>query len=274
MKPFRLLFILLVLSSFLFAQDEDVDVFIIDAYVTPETPYKIKLTFFTSEPAKSKLILNDKYKFTVSNEYNEDHVFEMEISGYKFDSSSVPFYIDVLTKDGTKARSEIYDLSLPGDYEISDVEGSGILTVCCFGGVIFGMPSPSVAIFGDDSYFSLSKAIPVVSIYSGGYNYPVGIISLEYSHIFDGPRKNFLRTGYNRVFQPGGIEYISPGLHGFTDFLGYNGISAEMSIGLFKVYNVFTVYTKYRYNFDMSKTELNFQEVSIGLYSSFFSIGL
>jgi hypothetical protein len=216
--------------------------------------------------------LNASYEFEISDEFMEDHTFELKIAGYKFDSTTVPYYIIAENETGILVKSEIYDLALPADYEIAKGEGPGIFTICCFGGIIFGMPSPTVAVFGDKSYFSLSKTIPLISIYSGGYNYPVGIISLEYAHIFESPKKNFLRLGYNQVIQTTLIEYISPGINGFTDFSGYNGISPELSIGWFNVYNVFTIYTKYRYNFGMNESAEKFYEISIGLYSSFFSI--
>ncbi len=272
MKYFSILILCLFTWIPTYSQDDQIDIFVIDAYVTPEIPHTLKLTFFTGEPVKSDLVLNDKYEFMVSKEYLEDHTFELKLSDYDFDSSSVPYYIKVTSKEGINFTSEVYDLSLPSSYEIAGREGSSLWTVCCFGGVVFGMPSPAVAVFDDQSYFSLSKTIPVVSIFSGGYNYPVGIVSLEYSHIFDGPKKNFLRLGYNQVIELDALEYFSPGASGFTDFLGYNGVSAEASIGWFKVYNVFTVYTKYRYNFGISNSEMNYQEISLGLYSSFFSI--
>ena len=270
----KIFFIILTLTSFFtaFAQENSFDIYILDAYVTPEVPRTLKLTLFTSEPSKCKLVLNHKYEFDISDEFLEDHSFDLEISGYTFDSTVVPYYISAVNETGIKSRSETYDLALPADYEISSGEGASLFTMCCFGGVIFGMPSPTLVVIDGKNYFSLAKSVPVVSFYSGGYNYPTGIFSLEYAHIFEASKKNFMRFGYNQIIQIPVIEYISPGIYGFTDFKGFNGLSPELSIGWFKLYNVFTVYTKYRYNSGLNEGGGEFSEFSIGLYSSFFSI--
>jgi hypothetical protein len=107
--------------------------------------------------------------------------------------------------------------------------------------------------------------------FRGSYKYPSGYIAAEYSHIFGAPQKNFLRLGYKHIMEIPGIEYVSPGLNVFTNFSGFNGVSPELSVGLFKIFNTFTVYTRYRFNFKPGETESNFHEFSIGLYSSFFS---
>ena len=125
-----------------------------------------------------------------------------------------------------------------------------------------------------DSHFSLVKEMPLLTFFSSGYNYPSTYISLEYAHVFDAPIKNFLRLGYKKIIQLPVIEYMSPGVNLFTDFLGLNGISPEISIGWFKVYNVFTVYSKYRYNYKPGGSNADFQEITVGLYSNFFSINL
>jgi hypothetical protein len=117
----------------------------------------------------------------------------------------------------------------------------------------------------------LAKEIPVFSIYGEGYNYPTGYIGVEYAYIFNAPYKHFLRLGYKHIFQLNFLEYFSAGLNGYTDFLGFNGISPEVSIGFFKIYNAFTVFGRYRYNFKPSDVNEDFYEISIGLYSNFFS---
>jgi hypothetical protein len=85
---------------------------------------------------------------------------------------------------------------------------------------------------------------------------------------------NYLRTGYKQIFEPGFIEYVSPGVKVFTNFAGNNGISPEISFGLFRMLDSFTVYARYRYNIKPGDSSANFNEISIGLYSSFFSLYL
>lgn len=264
------LVVLLALQS-THGQDPTTEIFIIDSYVTPEKPHKIKISFFTSDSVKSRIILDSKYELPVSKLFIEDHSVEVPLKKFLFDSTKVPFFVVVENKAGIVDTGEIYDLALPADYELKS-EGSSLLTVCCFGGVIFGLPQPTYAGIDGESYFSLAKEIPVFSIYGSGYNYPVGYVGLEYAYIFNAPYKHFLRLGYKHIFQIQILEYVSAGLNGFTDFLGFNGLSPEVSVGFFKIYNAFTVYGRYRYNFKPSNTDENFYEISIGLYSNFFSI--
>lgn len=272
MNSFIYIGIVLILAlQSLSAQTSETEIFIIDSYVTPEKPYKIKISFFTSDSVKSKLILDNKHEVQVSAAYNEDHTIEVLLTKFPFDSTEVPFFVIVESKSGIVDTGDVYDLALPADYELQKDDES-MLTVCCFGGVIFGMPQPTFVGIDGESYFSLAKEIPVFSIYGSGYNYPVGYIGLEYAYIFNAPYKNFLRLGYKHIFKIDVLEYISPGLNGFTDFLGFNGISPELSVGLIKIYNAFTIYGRYRYNFKPSNSEENFYEISIGLYSNFFSI--
>jgi hypothetical protein len=265
--------LLLFCALTLFAQEEKPEIFIIDSYVTPELPYTLKLLFFTSEPVTSKLLFSGK-EFTVSDSLTEDHSFTMPITGMKFDSTTVPFSIEVQTEDGAVSKSESFDIALPADNELQNSDSPSLFMMCCFGGVVFGLPSPSIVLTNNESYFSITKEIPIITFYSSGFNYPVGIIAAEYSHIFNAPSQNFIRIGYKHVIELDFIEYISPGINGFTDFNGFNGISPELAIGWFNVYNAFTVYSKYRFNTNISDSNRNFHEFSVGLYTSFLSFNL
>jgi hypothetical protein len=86
--------------------------------------------------------------------------------------------------------------------------------------------------------------------------------------------RNYFRIGYKHLIDIPGIEYVSPGINGFTNFQGFNGISPEVSLGLFKILNTFTLYTRYRYNAKPGDSGSGFHEISIGLYSGFFAIYL
>jgi hypothetical protein len=86
----------------------------------------------------------------------------------------------------------------------------------------------------------------------------------------DGEPKNVLRAGWKYLHRiPVGI-YLSGGLNGFTDFKGTNGISPEISWGLFSFKEVFTVFARYRFSTNFQKT--NYSTISIGLASWFFSV--
>lgn len=260
-------------SSNVFSQEGDVEVFLIDSYATPELPHTFVLSFFTTDIVTSKLIFNKKIEKEVSTELTDNHKIKFDLSALTFDSSYIPFQIYVYDRDGNESKSEMFQLYIPYKKEMVIENDPGLFFVC-LGGVIFSMPSPTLLIYNNENYFSLVKEIPLLTYYSGGYNYPDSYVSLEYAHIFNAPIKNFMRIGYKQIYQTPVFEYVSPGMDLFTDFLGYNGVSASMSIGLFKISNVFTIYSKYRYNFKPGEEKNDFHEITIGLYSDFFSINL
>ena len=267
-----ILSISILLSVAIYGQDENaIEIFVIDSYITPEKPHKLILSFFTSDSTTSQVIIDEKYEFDVSTILMEDHYFETEISSLRFDSTVVPFKIIAIGKNGFETFSETFDIYLPYEYELIKNDNSSLLNVCV-GGLIFLFPSTIYVVDNGNDFFSLSKELPIISFYSGGYNYPFGYISLEYAYIFNSGASNYLRLGYKQIFQTKLIEYISPGINLTTNFLGFNGISPELSFGLFKFYDVFTFYARYRYNFDLPAGSNNFHEFSIGLFTAVLSI--
>jgi hypothetical protein len=256
------------------AQDEpdSIEVYLIDSYVTPEVPHKFMLSFFTSAPAKSTVLIDNTFSYPVSAELSDNHKIQIDVSDLNVKKKSVPFIIIVEDSSGNKFTSEKYEFEMPEEVKIEG--GSNFLYLCLFAGTVFLVPSPTYVIGHDDNYFSLTKEIPLISLRSSGYNYPMGYFSVEYSHIFNAPVKNYFRIGYKHLIPIKGIEYISPGINGFTNFNGFNGISPELSIGWIKILNAFTVYTRYRYNVKPGTANSEFQEFTIGLYSNFFSFYL
>ncbi len=257
------------------AQDEEdsVEVYLIDSYVTPEVPHKFKLSFFTSAPAKSTVLIDNTFSYPVSATLTDNHKIEIPISDLNVKKKSVPFIIFVEDSNGNKYKSDKYEFEMPQEVKIEG-QGSNFLYLCLFAGAVFLVPSPTFVIGNDKNYFSLTKEIPLISIRSGSYNYPMGYFSAEYSHIFNAPIKNYFRIGYKHIIPIKGIEYVSPGLNGFTNFKGFNGISPELSIGWLKILNTFTIYTRYRFNVKPGTTNSEFSEFTLGLYSNFFSIYL
>ncbi len=271
------LIIVFFFSLKLFAQEfeterDTVEVYLIDSFITPEIPHKFVLSFISSEESKSKVIIENIYEVVVSDEFTDSHRFELDVSGYDFENQRIPYYIFVEDSNGNVYRSEKYEVHLP--YEIEIAGESNFLLLCLFGGVVFALPSPTYADFKGDGYFSLTKEIPIISLKSRSFYYPQGYFAVEYSHIFKAPVKNLLRAGYKHFIELPWIEYISPGVSGFTNFKGYSGASPEVSVGWFRIFSTFTVYTRYRFNFKPGDKGSEFNEISIGLYSGFFSIYL
>jgi hypothetical protein len=265
---------LVFITSPFFAQNDSLEVFIIDAFVTPEKPHNLNLSFFTSEEAITKIEIDSKYLINISDTFATDHNATIDFMNYKFTNKYIPYKIFSELTNGKIHQSESFELVLPYEEYIETKEGADPISTILFGVFLYLFPSPNIILIEDENYFSLTKELPIITFYSSGYNYPSGNISLEYTHIYDSSIKNYLRLGYKHFFPIDFLKYISPGITAFTNFNGFNGASAEVSIGLFNIYDVFTVYSRYRYNSSLENTEQNFHEISIGLYSHFFTIDL
>jgi hypothetical protein len=256
----------------LFGQSDSIEVYLIDAYCTREMPYTFKLSFYTSEECRSKVVLDDKYEFDLLTELTDFHKKDIDISNLSFAGKIVYFTIITESESGQSFESEKFDFDLPFEPKIES--GSDLFTLCLFGSVIFLLPYPSYAFDSNSSYFSLTKEIPFISFRSRNLNYPSGYLSIEYSYIFNSDNPSYLRLGYKRLFEIPHIEYLSPGISLYTNFDINQGISPELSAGLFTIEDTFTFYVRYRYNFTLHTNGTNFQEINIGLYSGFFSLYL
>ena len=272
----KLLFTILIvggaLTSFYAQESDSIEVYLIDAYVKPELPHNFTLSFFTSDLCKSRVIIDENYEYTVNDELSDMHKMEIEITDLEFNDKVVNFVIITEDEAGKKYVSEVFDFDLPYEPEIK--EGSDFLQVCLFGGAIFLLPYPSLVLQKGESFFSLTKEIPIISFRSKSRRYPAGYLSLEYSYIFNASAKNYLRAGYKQLYELPYVEYLSSGVSLYTNFLGNNGIGIEASLGLFTIVDTFTLYTRYRFNIKMGDSPGNFHEISLGLYSSFFSFYL
>jgi hypothetical protein len=272
LKALYLFIPIIFLSEIIFSQTDSIEVYLIDAYCPREIPYTFKLSFFTSDICKSKVILEDEYEFVVSEDFVDMHKADIDINELPFDDKYVNFYIITETETGEIFKSESFDFDLPFEPQLK--EGSNLFTLCLFGSAIFLLPYPGYVYDGESSYFSLTKEIPFISFRSRSLNYPSGYLSLEYSYIFNADDPSYVRFGYKRMFELPHIEYLSPGISLYTNFNLNQGVSPELSIGLFTIKDTFTFYTRYRYNFALHTSGTNFQEIYIGLYSGFFSIYL
>lgn len=253
-------------------EEDEIEVILIDAYVSPNPPYEFVLSFFTLLPVKSSVIIDNRFQVIVSDSLNEDHAKRISIEKMEFDSLRIPFYIEVQT-DSIISRSEIYTLELPKLEETETSTWTSLFHLC-IGGIVFFVPSTGVTMIDGGTYFNLGKEIPIYNFYSGGYNYPTSYLSFEFTHTFGNGIRNIFRLGYKKIFELPVIEFISPGVSVFTNFVGVNGLSPEMSVGLFKISRVFTLYSRYRYNYQPGGINFRSHEISIGLYSHFFSLNL
>jgi hypothetical protein len=267
-------FLLLILlpPAKLFSQTDSIEVYLIDAYSTREIPYTFKLSFYTSDVCKSKVILEDKYEFEISNELTDLHKVNIDLSKLSFREQLVNFVIITEDSIGNKFTSEVSDFDLPVEPQIKS--GSNLFTLCLFGSTIFLLPYPSYVTESQLGYFSLTKEIPIISFRSKSLNYPSGYLSFEYTYIFNAKDPSYLRAGYKRIFEIPDLEYISLGISLYSNFNTNQGISPEFSVGLFTIKDTFTLYARCRSNFTFHSAGTNFQEIYIGLYSGLFSLYL
>lgn len=263
-------------SQIAFSQTINIDssateIYIIDSYITPEQPHKLILSYATSDSCKSSVRINKNRSIEVSKEFTDTHKLELELTKEELETNIINYQIFVSNKSNIESKSEDYFIELPKETILTE-ERDINWTQMCIGGLVFAIPTFEYSVINGKEFLGLSKEIPLINFYGKGYNYPQGYIGVEYSHYFNSEKKNFLRFGYKHIFQLAEIKYISPGLTFFGDFKGYNGLSAEFSLGLFQIKNIFTVFTRYRYNFQLKKNGTDFYEFSLGLYSNFFSL--
>ena len=273
MKKILIAFFIFSLTHVVFGQVEETEIFIIDSYVTPESPYKVKITFFTSDSVKSKIVFSDKQYYLVSEIESDEHRFQIRLDSLKADSSVIPYKVLIEKDSGEVLSSDTYDLYLPEEFELKMTDQNNFINIC-IGSVLFLIPLPAYAFDDKSDFISITKEFPIISFYGKGYNYPSGYISLEYSYIFEAEKRNYLRLGYKHIFQTDLIKYISPGLNLTTNFSGFHGISPEISLGLFEFSDAFTLYIRYRYNFDPNENYQDFHDISFGLFTSSFSFNL
>ena len=271
-KTTLILFFIFFSTTNLFSQTDSIEVYLIDAYSTSQIPYTFKLSFYTSDSCKTKVVLDDEYEFDVSTEPTDLHKKEIDLSNLSFKGKIVYFIIISETESGGIYRSEKFDFDLPFEPQIKS--GSDLFTLCLFGSAIFLLPYPGYVSDGHSSYFSLTKEIPIISFRSRSLNYPSGYLSLEYSYIFNTDNPNYLRAGYKKIIELPHTEYVAPGISLYTNFNVNQGISPELSVGLFTIKDTFTFYARYRYNIKLNSDGTNFSEIYIGLYSGFFSLYL
>jgi hypothetical protein len=274
MKKILLLLFILLLSKENFAaivaaEADSAEIYLLDSYIAPEKPTIFHLSFFTSEPCKSTLYLDGKYEFVISDTLTDSHGKEIDLSGHIYSANSVPFYIIAIDSTGKKSKSDIFELDFPK--KIIMHKESNFLLLGVFFAAQFLVPTPAYVRTNGVSYFELTKDIPLLSFRSSSIDYPAGYFGIEYSHIFNADESNFFRVGYKHFFEPPWFKFISPGVDLFTNFSGFTGYSLEVSVGMFDLLNTFTVYSRYRFNSQPSYPEENFHEISIGVFSNYFS---
>jgi hypothetical protein len=265
--------LMLFASAGLHAQGGRIEFYVIDSYVTPETPHTFKLTFLTSDSCTTEIFFNNEKTLDITRKLSDNHKFTLDLTGYVFDSTSVPFVLIAKDKFGNLFKSEQYEVELPDDKSLLQAEGGGSVFNICLGGISLLFPSVGVYFTSTNSLkFSLSKEIPFLMFNNIGAKYPSGYLALSYSYVFNNDSKNFLGVFYKKIFETNLIEYIALGGGIYTDFKGAYGFSPELEFGLFRIYNDYTLFLQYKFNLNISDYSKKANQIYLGLYAPFFSL--
>ncbi len=275
MKRFQLILFVLGLQLFLFTenvlgQNGTTNIFVIDSYISNEKPLQLNLSFFTSEPTTSKILISNKFEYKISEKLNSQHKAKIDISNLGIKDTVLNFRIIVKNSNNVITESEIYKVDYPR--LISVEKESNLLLFGVLFASVFIIPTPGYAFTEDGNHFSITKEVPLISFRGKSINFPKSYFALELTHIYKTDRSNFLRVGYKYLKEIPFVKFVSPGIDLVTNFDGFNGIGLGLSIGLFNVADTFTLYTRYRYNFQPAHSERNFSEISLGMYTNFFSV--
>lgn len=269
--------LLLFAAPWNFAQTagpDSAEIFLFESFIPPENPDTLVISFFATAPVRSGILVGDAPVVTISDTLAEDHSANIDISEMMFDSASVVCLIRAEDAEGRISHSEPFVVKLPEEVQFSKSAASGWQS-CLFGGLVYMIPTVGyVYQEGSNGYTALSKEFPLLGYYASGYTFPSAYLAVEYQHIVNFKHRNFFRVGYKQVFRTPGIQFVSVGLNAATDFLGYNGLTPEVTLGFFNFSNVFTVYGRARYTFQPGVGGNQFAEFSIGLFTAAFTLHL
>jgi len=262
---------LIFFSTFnLYSQSGNTQIIIIDSFIPPEQPLTLNLSFFTNDPTSSKILISNEFEYTTTKELTSQHNIKIDISSIAVDEMVLHAFIIVTDSMNRITKSEELLIDYPKTIKV-EKESNFLLFGLMFASV-FIIPTPGYAYTEGESRFNLTKEIPLISFTSENINFPKSYFALELTHIYKADRSNFMRIGYRYMKEIPILKYYSPGVDLVTNFDGFNGIGASISLGLFDVLDTFTLYTRYRYNFQPSQSDRNFSEINVGLYTNFFSV--
>ena len=118
----KIILFLILLSVTGFSQNDfnevdSIEVYVIDSFIPPDNPNVFNLSFFTSQPAKSKVVL-DEFEFVVSKELAEEHRIQIDLTKIDFKTQNVSYVIFVEDSLGKTNRSERYEFELQEEIQM------------------------------------------------------------------------------------------------------------------------------------------------------------
>jgi hypothetical protein len=86
-----------LLTGSVIAQEDidSIEVYLIDAYVKPEPPNDFILSFFTSDFCKSKVMIDDRYEYPVSDDLVDMHKTKIEVMNIRVSCLILIFHMNL-----------------------------------------------------------------------------------------------------------------------------------------------------------------------------------
>lgn len=273
MKFLKLFFLTCsVLSLRLNAQTE-FQFYLLNSYVTEEAPQKLSVSFLTTQPAKTEIIIFNSGRFQVSGNFKTNHSFQIDLKKLKKIKKNISYILKAENRSGQVFYSDTFFVELTVDQLKEIVRSKSILPVIYLGVLTFFTPMPGIINgSGANNVVTLNKELPVLNFGTDGRKYPYAFISVEYSYALNRSLRNLGGIGISFLQPIKFLEYFSAGISLITDFHNNYGVSPNVSIGLFNIYGAFTVFVKYQYDYFKAKSLPDFHEIKLGLYAKFFSI--
>ena len=140
-------------ASSISSESDSTEIYLLDSYIAPEKPNIFILSFITSNPAKAKLYIDNKYEFTITDTLSENHKAKIDLAEYEFSKKTVPFYIIAEDSAGEKSKSDIFDLDFPKQIKMQ--KESNFLLFGVFFGIQFLVPTPGYVYTNNSKGFKL-----------------------------------------------------------------------------------------------------------------------
>jgi len=274
MKIFKLN-VLIIICIFLVkinSAQSTFEFYLLNSFITEENPPQLSVSFLTTQKSKSSIIIIGTGKFPVSQKLSTRHNFKISLNKINV-KKNIVYFLEGVNAQGKTFRSDTFYVDLPEAQFKNIPQEKNILPIVYLGVLTFFTPMPGILNGnGINKIVTLNKELPIIAFGGSEGKYPFLFLSFEYSYLLNKNLKNLGSIGLNYLIPIKYLEYISTGIALTTDFNNNLGISPDLALGLFNVYNAFTVYVKYKFDYFKAKSIPYYHEIKLGLYAKFFSI--
>lgn len=255
---------------------DSTEVYIIDSYITSESPKRFCLSFSTTDPCLSRLTVSSR-SYSISDSLRTEHGISIRLDSLGV-NKGFDYSIRLLDSEGKFSGDFNYSVPDYGTDSSSVTSGApgNFYLSCCMGSALFALPYAGYYHQPDGAGFAILKPLPLLVLKSNMLGSSVYFASLYYSHHFkDGSLapSDYYGAGAGTRQDCPLIDFLMPELSYVLNFKGYGGIMASVTAGLFRMTEGFTFCARYSYSASVSGGK-NFHEISAGIFSNFFSLNL